>query len=83
MMLLSLLPPISAATEMLIDATLLSTLLFPIFYFLVFRPLILSISERKQAEDALRESETRFRNMADQAPALIWMADTQNLGRTG
>lgn len=28
----------------------------------------------------LRESEERFRNLADQAPALIWMADTNNLG---
>jgi PAS domain S-box-containing protein len=28
----------------------------------------------------LRESEVRFRNLADQAPALIWMADTRNLG---
>lgn len=38
------------------------------------------ISARKQAEAALRESEGRFRNMADSAPALIWLADTQNLG---
>src|SRR3990170_6183610 len=28
----------------------------------------------------LRESEVRFRNLADHAPALIWMADTRNLG---
>lgn len=38
------------------------------------------ISECKKIEDALRESEERFRNMANQAPALIWMADTQNMG---
>ncbi|MBK8003423.1 MAG: PAS domain S-box protein [Gemmatimonadetes bacterium] len=29
----------------------------------------------RQAEAALRESEARFRRMADQAPALIWMTD--------
>ncbi len=33
------------------------------------------ISERKRMENALRESEARFRAMADAAPVLIWLAD--------
>ncbi|MEM6752162.1 MAG: PAS domain S-box protein [Cyanobacteria bacterium P01_C01_bin.38] len=37
------------------------------------------ISKYKQAESALRESEARFRNMADTAPVLIWMAGCDKL----
>jgi PAS domain S-box-containing protein len=37
------------------------------------------ITLRKQVEDALRESEARFRILADTAPVLIWMSDTNKL----
>jgi PAS domain S-box-containing protein len=37
------------------------------------------ITDRKQVIDALRESEERFRNMADTAPVLIWMSGTDKL----
>ena len=36
-----------------------------------------NIAERKRVEIALRESEARFRHMADSAPALIWMTDAE------
>lgn len=35
------------------------------------------ITDRKRIELALRESESRFRSMADTAPVLIWMSDSE------
>jgi len=44
-----------------------------------FVALVNEITDRKQAEATLRESEARFRLMADAAPVLIWMSDTDKL----
>ena len=37
------------------------------------------ITDTKKAEETLRESETRFRLVADTAPALMWMSGTDKL----
>ncbi len=38
------------------------------------------ITSRKRAQDALRESEERFRALADGCPSIIWMADAEGKG---
>ena len=43
------------------------------------RGVSIDITERKMADEALRESEERFRIMANTAPVMIWMAGTDKL----
>ena len=40
---------------------------------------IRSVTERRRNEQALRESEQRFRRMADAAPVMIWMDDADGM----
>ena len=42
---------------------------------------VIDITDRRRAEDAVRESEERFRFMADAAPVMIWL-DDENAGCT-
>jgi len=63
MFFLSILPLIPTWMRAMFDATLLVILLFPSLYFFVLRQLMLHISGRKQAEEALREA---FRKAEDE-----------------
>ena len=42
---------------------------------------VIDITDRRRAEDAVRESEERFRFMADAAPVMMWL-DDENAGCT-
>jgi len=42
-----------------------------------FIALVQDISTRRETELSLRESEQRFRNLADASPVLLWMSDDQ------
>lgn len=53
-------PPMPKLATVLLDAAFLSLLLFPIFYFLVFRPLLQNITSLKKAEEELRIAAVAF-----------------------
>ena len=57
----------------------MSLQLFFFFAAATFMVLAVVVEERRQSERAYRESEKRFRLVADTAPVLIWMADTHKL----
>ena len=59
-MFLEMMPPMPKIEVFLMDSVLLSTLTFPIFYLLVFRPLLKSIAEHRQAEENLRTVSVAF-----------------------
>ncbi|MEH6625695.1 MAG: ATP-binding protein [Motiliproteus sp.] len=56
MLILSQLEDLSTLTESIVDASLLTVLLAPALYFLVYRPLKREIKERRRAETDLRTS---------------------------
>ena len=58
--LLDMLPPMPKAAEFLLDATLLSVLIFPVLYFLVYRPMSQNITELRQAEENLHTISVAF-----------------------
>ena len=78
---------LSKTGEALLDASLLTLLLFPIFYFLIFRPLILNIAERKRVEAELRIAAVAFEikdpSLITDAKANIVRANQKFLEKTG
>jgi len=52
----SYLPPLPVFEETLIDSLLLTIPVFPLLYLFLFRPLLLNITYRKKAEEALERS---------------------------
>ena len=77
MVFLPMLPSMSRAEATLMDAALLAVLIFPIFYFLVFRPLVRNIAERRRAENALRETSDFNKLLIDSLPFGMDIVDEQ------
>ena len=87
MAVLALLPPMSETLAALLDAAMLSLLLFPIFYYLIFRPLVRNIAEREQVEADLRIAAVAFEikdpTLITDAKASIVRANQKLLDKLG
>jgi len=66
------LPPMLGA---LVDSALLFIIVMPTLYIILFRPLINHIERRRQAEEALRESEKKYRTLIETADDAIVIVD--------
>jgi two-component system NtrC family sensor kinase len=71
MIVLTLLPPFSDKAEVLLDASVLTILIFPILYFYFFKPMTLNIAELEQKEEALRESEEKLKKYSENLEAIV------------
>ena len=71
MILIKVIPNLALWNELLIDSFLLAIILLPILYFFSFRPLILTIAERKQEEEKACKIEEKFRKTSMTSPDSI------------
>ena len=69
--------PIPEPFATLIDACFLVTLIFPLFYFLIYRPLTLNVMKLKLLEAARRADEASLRAMLDNSPYRAWLKDAE------
>jgi len=71
------LPPMSEVQSTMLDATLLVVIIFPVFYWLMFRPLRLNIRELAALEKARCANEASLRAMLDNSPYRVWLKDSE------
>lgn len=77
MMVINTLPPLPRWNVALLDSASLLIALFPIYYFFVFGPLAKQNAARKLAEDALRESEKKYRRLFETNQAGVFRSTTE------
>ena len=70
--LIEMLPPLSHLHLALLDAGLLLTLVFPVIYFLVFRPLEIQQAKHKQADMLRQQAQDRLTKVAGQVPGVVF-----------
>jgi signal transduction histidine kinase len=62
-------------THHILDSVLLVAILFPVLFFLVFRPIKLHLAERGQAEENLANERNKLREILDAMPAGAYIVD--------
>lgn len=73
---------VSPTVLIFLDSLLLVLILSPALHFFVVFPLFEQIRERSAAENALRESEARYRHLIDSVEGIVWEADPQSFAFT-
>jgi signal transduction histidine kinase len=68
MIILAFMPDSPVWSEALFDSAMLVVLLFPVLYFFIFRPFVHQIDYLNKAEQAVRESEVRFKQIFEGSP---------------
>lgn len=77
MLILSILSPLSTNKYAFLDAGILALLVFPVMYYLVFRPYKSHLQEMKRSEEALQASEAKYRAIFEQSPYGIVVINTE------
>jgi diguanylate cyclase (GGDEF)-like protein/PAS domain S-box-containing protein len=77
MLTLTLLPALPSWVEDVADASILAALFFPVFYLVVYRPLVETIRTLEQANAGRREYEARLLAMLDNLPSMAWLKNTE------
>ena len=74
-LILSIFPPLSIENFALLDAAILTIILFPVMYFLVFKPFRTYIEELRRSEEALLVSEARYRSLVESTDDSIYLVN--------
>ncbi|HAM50415.1 MAG TPA: hypothetical protein DCP92_06860 [Nitrospiraceae bacterium] len=72
---LSIISPLSTERYMFLDAAMLAVVLFPVIYFLVFKPFASQIKELKRSKEALHASEEKYRSIVETTDDSIYLVD--------
>jgi len=79
MFVISFLTSFSTLTHAFLDSIFLLLLISPVLYIFIFRPLMLHIRERMQAEEEIREKEKHLNDLLSNVDAIILEGDPYNI----
>ncbi len=72
---LSIFPSLSEQAFVLLDAALMTVILFPLIYYLAFEPLKSYIKELQRSEEALQGSEERYRSLVETTDDSVYLVN--------